>query len=70
MRAPRLWRIVIISNDDVVRGWTDLDPLRGADDPKLWIVIAYCMPVERRIKFLCAPVGEQPICNLPKSFAF
>ena len=32
--------------------WRDLTPLSGADDPRLWRVSRYCMPVEVRIRLL------------------
>ncbi|WP_433931103.1 protein kinase [Sorangium cellulosum] len=48
-------RIVSAHDDKSVRIWTDLEPLRGVDDPKLWTATTYCMPVERRIKLLRVP---------------
>jgi hypothetical protein len=35
-----------------VRVWTDLTPLRGAQDPRLWTSTTYCMTVERRMELL------------------
>ncbi|WP_436603143.1 nSTAND1 domain-containing NTPase [Sorangium sp. So ce1036] len=53
--SPDGKRIVGASDDKVVRVWTDLEPLRGVDDPKLWRATTYCMPVERRIELLRVP---------------
>jgi hypothetical protein len=43
------------SDDHTAWVWTDLEPLDGPSDPKLWGASAYCMPVERRIKVLNVP---------------
>ncbi|WP_437719406.1 WD40 repeat domain-containing protein [Sorangium sp. So ce448] len=48
-------RIVTGSDDKVARVWTDLEPLHGVDDPKLWTATTYCMPIERRIELLRLP---------------
>ncbi|WP_437828088.1 nSTAND1 domain-containing NTPase [Sorangium sp. So ce1153] len=32
--------------------WSDLEPLRGVHDPRLWNATAYCMPAERRMEIL------------------
>ncbi|XXY70168.1 protein kinase [Sorangium sp. So ce291] len=53
--SPDGKRIVAGSDDKLVRVWTDLEPLRGVDDPKLWTATTYCMPVERRIDLLRVP---------------
>ncbi|AUX40494.1 uncharacterized protein SOCE26_018950 [Sorangium cellulosum] len=53
--SPDGRRIVTASDDKAVRVWTDLTPLRGVDDPKLWAATTYCMPVERRIELLRVP---------------
>ncbi|WP_437984360.1 nSTAND1 domain-containing NTPase [Sorangium sp. So ce117] len=53
--SPDGKRIVTASDDRLVRVWTDLEPLRGVDDPKLWTATTYCMPVERRIELLRVP---------------
>ncbi|WP_438006962.1 protein kinase [Sorangium sp. So ce321] len=53
--SPDGERIVTASDDKVARVWTDLDPVRGVDDPKLWLATTYCMPVERRIELLRVP---------------
>ncbi|HTN86937.1 MAG TPA: protein kinase [Sorangium sp.] len=50
--SPDGKRIVTASDDKVARVWTDLAPLRGVDDPKLWTATTYCMPVERRMELL------------------
>ncbi|WP_437635658.1 nSTAND1 domain-containing NTPase [Sorangium sp. So ce854] len=53
--SPDGKRIVTASDDKIVRVWSDLEPLRGIDDPKLWAATTYCMPVERRIDLLRVP---------------
>ncbi|WP_437901592.1 nSTAND1 domain-containing NTPase [Sorangium sp. So ce124] len=53
--SPDGKHIVAGSDDKLVRVWTDLEPLRGVDDPKLWTATTYCMPVERRIELLRVP---------------
>jgi WD40 repeat protein len=40
------------SDDQTVWVWTDLEPLRGVDDPKLWTATTYCPPIEARIRIL------------------
>jgi WD40 repeat protein len=47
--------IAATSDDKTVWVWTDLEPLRGIDDPKLWTATTYCMPIERRIQILNVP---------------
>ena len=32
--------------------WSDLEPLQGADDAKLWAATAYCMSIEVRQRLL------------------
>ncbi|WP_437987837.1 nSTAND1 domain-containing NTPase [Sorangium sp. So ce117] len=53
--SPDGKRIVTASDDKVVRVWSNLNPLRGIDDPKLWTATTYCMPIERRIELLRVP---------------
>ncbi|MDC0680813.1 protein kinase [Sorangium sp. wiwo2] len=53
--SPDGKRIVTASDDKLVRVWTNLEPLRGVDDPKLWTATTYCIPVERRIELLRVP---------------
>ncbi|WP_437519925.1 protein kinase [Sorangium sp. So ce726] len=53
--SPDGERIVTASDDKVARVWTDLEPLHGVDDPKLWTATTYCMPIERRIELLRVP---------------
>jgi hypothetical protein len=53
--SPDGKRIAAPSDNKTVSVWTDLEPLRGAADPKLWTVTTYCMPIERRIKILGLP---------------
>ncbi|WP_437987849.1 nSTAND1 domain-containing NTPase [Sorangium sp. So ce117] len=53
--SPDGKRIVTASDDKVVRVWTDLEPLRGIGDPRLWTATAYCMPVDRRTGLFRVP---------------
>ncbi|WP_437284297.1 nSTAND1 domain-containing NTPase [Sorangium sp. So ce406] len=53
--SPDGHRIVTAADDKAVRVWTDLEELRGVDDPKLWAATTYCMPVERRMELLRVP---------------
>ncbi|WP_437573546.1 nSTAND1 domain-containing NTPase [Sorangium sp. So ce887] len=50
--SPDGQRIVAAADDRVVRVWTDLEELRGVDDPKLWAATTYCMPLDRRMELL------------------
>jgi len=45
-------RIVTPSGDKTARVWSDLVPLRGTDDPRLWTATPYCLSIERRIALL------------------
>ncbi|MGK3963683.1 protein kinase [Sorangium sp. So ce118] len=42
----------IESGRPVVNVWSDLNPLQGVEDPRLWTATAYCMPIERRVELL------------------
>jgi WD40 repeat protein len=53
--SPDGQRIVTASDDKTARIWTDLTPLRGTDDPRLWAATQYCLSVERRIELLNVP---------------
>ncbi|XYH98713.1 protein kinase domain-containing protein [Sorangium sp. So ce1128] len=53
--SPDGKRIVTASDDKIARVWTDLDPLRGIEDPRLWTATTYCMPIERRIELFRVP---------------
>ncbi|MDC0680814.1 nSTAND1 domain-containing NTPase [Sorangium atrum] len=55
MFSPDGKRIVTASDDKTIRVWTDLQPLRGVDDPRLWTATTYCMPIERRVALLRVP---------------
>ncbi|MFT3769084.1 MAG: hypothetical protein QM820_26895 [Minicystis sp.] len=46
---------VVTACDDGLRVWSDLEPLHGVADPKLWTATTYCMPVERRMDLLHVP---------------
>jgi WD40 repeat protein/serine/threonine protein kinase len=50
--SPDGKRIAAVSSDNTVWIWTNLEPLRGVDDPKLWTATAHCMSVERRVELL------------------
>jgi hypothetical protein len=40
------------SDDKTVWVWTDLSPLQGASDPKLWTATNYCLPIDLRLQIL------------------
>ncbi|MDI1446374.1 protein kinase [Polyangium sp. 6x1] len=65
--SPDGKRIVTASDDKAAWVWTDLEPLTGVEDPKLWSATAYCMSVERRIALLNVPEAmaraEQEACE-------
>jgi dipeptidyl aminopeptidase/acylaminoacyl peptidase len=44
--------IAAASDDKTIWIWTDLDPLRGVADPRLWTATTYCIPIERRVALL------------------
>jgi hypothetical protein len=52
---PRWKAIVAASDDKTVTVWSDLEPLSGAEDPKLWTATTYCMPLETRQRLLGFP---------------
>ena len=45
--------------------WSDLEPLSGADDPKLWTATTYCMPLDVRRRLLDFP-DEQSRADLER----
>jgi len=45
-------RIVTASDDGTARVWSDLSPLEGPDDPRLWSATAWCLTVERRMELM------------------
>ncbi|WP_428267137.1 protein kinase domain-containing protein [Haliangium sp.] len=49
--SPDGQRVVSASDDWTVRVWHDLTPA-SLDDPRLWTITNYCMPVARRIDLL------------------
>jgi WD40 repeat protein len=50
--SPDGKRILAASDDSTVIVWSDLDPIEGAGDPKLWTATTYCMPVDVRQRLL------------------
>jgi hypothetical protein len=38
--------------DKTIVIWSDLEPLRDANDPRLWAATSYCMPLEVRQRLL------------------
>jgi len=50
--SPDGKRIVAASSNTTVWVWTDLEPLHGIDDPRLWTATTYCMSVARRLELL------------------
>ena len=40
------------SDDWTISIWSDLVPLRGTGDPRLWTATTYCLPVARRVEIL------------------
>jgi WD40 repeat protein/serine/threonine protein kinase len=49
--SPDGRRVVSASDDWTVRVWHDLAPVT-LDDPRLWTVTNYCMPIARRVELL------------------
>ncbi|WP_437665632.1 nSTAND1 domain-containing NTPase [Sorangium sp. So ce1182] len=56
--SPDGRRIVTASDDKTVIVWSDLEPLSGADDPKLWTATNYCMPLDIRQRLLGFPEDQ------------
>src|SRR5262249_53665216 len=53
--SPDGRRIVAALEDKTLVIWSDLEPLSGADDPKLWNATTYCMPLDVRQRLLDFP---------------
>jgi WD40 repeat protein len=58
--SPDGRRIVAALGDKTVIVWRDLEPVSGADDPKVWTATTYCMPLEVRRRLLGFP--EEQAC--------
>ncbi len=50
--SPDGQRIAAPSDDGSVWVWSDLAPLGGPSDPRLWTATNYCLSVERRVRIL------------------
>jgi WD40 repeat protein len=50
--SPDGGSIAAPSDDHTVWVWTDLEPLRGASDPKLWTATSYCLSIDHRLRIL------------------
>jgi len=48
-------RIAAAADDKTLWVWSDVEPLQGLDDPRLWTATTYCPPVELRIRVLNVP---------------
>ena len=56
--SPDGKRIVMSSDDKTIILWSDLAPLRDADDPQLWTATKYCMPLDIRHQLLDFPEDQ------------
>ncbi|HEU4411563.1 MAG TPA: protein kinase [Polyangiaceae bacterium] len=56
--SPDGGRLVIGTDDATVWVWSDLEPLLGPDDPRLWAATTYCLPAERRLTLLREPEAQ------------
>ena len=50
--SPDGKRILAASDDRTVIVWSDIEPLSGTVDPKLWAATSYCMPQDVRQRLL------------------
>ena len=55
--SPDGKRLAAPSDDGTIWVWSDLNPLQGPSDPKLWTATNDCLPVELRVRIL--GVSEQ-----------
>jgi hypothetical protein len=56
--SPDGRRIAAGSDDKTVIVWSDLEPIRGAADPKLWRITDSCMPLDVRRRLLDFPEAQ------------
>lgn len=50
--SPDDKRIVAASEDNTITVWSDIEPLLGPEDPRLWEATSYCMSLEHRKQWL------------------
>ena len=50
--SPDGKRIVAALDDNTIIVWSDIEPFKDADDPRLWTATTYCMPLETRQRLL------------------
>ena len=53
--SPDGKRLAAASDDHTVWIWSDIEPLLGTQDPRLWTATNHCLSVERRIQLLNIP---------------
>lgn len=53
--SPDGRRIAAALEDKTIVVWSDVAPLRDAEDPRLWTATTYCMPIEVRQRLLDFP---------------
>jgi WD40 repeat protein len=53
--SPDDKRVVAASDDKTTWVWSNLEPLRGPDDPRLWAATTYCPPIDVRRRILDLP---------------
>ena len=63
--SPDGRRVVAALSDNTIVVWSDVEPLVGAEDPKLWTATTSCMPVDVRRRLL-GFTGEQARADLDR----